>query len=509
MRVVFVAPEGVPFSKTGGLADVIGGLPQALAELGLQVDVLLPRYRVTAQGPTLEAGRSITIPLQAGFRFASIQDGGAICGVRHYLVDVPEFFDRDGLYQDAATGADYGDNYLRFAGFSLAALEFVKRLGPAPEIIHCHDWQTGLVPVYLQRNYWSDLFYFNTRVVFTVHNLAYHPEFAREILREISLDDGVFNMDALEYYGRVNLLKGGLVFADYLTTVSPKYAEEIQTPEFGSGMEGVIRKHAGKLCGILNGCDYSAWNPATDLLIAANYTPEDLCGKKACKRALLESMGVDQPDLSKPVLGVVSRFDRQKGFDLLAEIAETLAGLDLYLLVLGSGARDYEEFFARLGKQHPGKFLVKIGYDNALAHQIEAGADIFLMPSRYEPCGLNQMYSLKYGTVPVVRGTGGLENTIENFDGNAGTGFKFYDYTGAAFLDAIGRALEAFRWPKLWTRIMVNGMGKDFSWSRSAQEYAELYRAISPVKAEPIESEKAEKPPTKDAAADSARGARP
>jgi starch synthase len=213
--------------------------------------------------------------------------------------------------------------------------------------------------------------------------------------------------------------------------------------------------------------------------------------------------------LSKPVLGIVSRFDRQKGFDLLAEIAEALAGLDLYVVVLGSGARDYEEFFARLGEQHPGKFLVKIGYDNALAHQIEAGADIFLMPSRYEPCGLNQMYSLKYGTVPVVRGTGGLENTIENFDGNAGTGFKFYDYTGEAFLDAIGRALEAFRWPKLWTRIMINGMGKDFSWSRSAQEYAELYRAISPVKAEPIESKKAEEPSTKDVAADSARGARP
>jgi starch synthase len=452
-------------------------------QLGLQVDVLLPRYRVTKPGPMLNSGRSITMPLHAGFRFASLQDGGTLSGVRYYLVDCPEFFDRDGLYQEPGTGADYPDNYLRFAGFSLAGLEAIKRLGTPPEIIHCHDWQTGLVPVYLRQNYRPDLYYYDTRVVLTIHNLAYHPEFARETLSEISLDDGLFSIDALEYYDRVNLLKGGIVFADYLTTVSPKYAEEIQTREFGAGLEGALRRHAGKLRGILNGCDYSAWNPATDPLIAVNYTPEDLAGKKACKRALLESMGVAQPDVARPVLGIVSRFDHQKGFDLLAEIAENLVALDLYLVVLGTGAREYEELFVRLAKRHPGTFLVRIAYDNALAHQIEAGADIFLMPSRYEPCGLNQMYSLKYGTVPVVRGTGGLENTIEDFDGISGTGFKFYDYTGEAFLDAIGRALEAFRWPRLWARIMLNGMLKDFSWSRSAQKYAELYRIVSPAKA--------------------------
>lgn len=498
MRVIFVAPEGVPFSKTGGLADVVGSLPQALVQLGFQVDVILPRYRLTAEGPMVESGRSITVPLGAGFRFASIQDGGVFGGVRHYLVDHPSFFDRDGLYQDPATGFDYSDNYLRFAGFCLAALEFIKRLGPPPEIIHCHDWQTGLVPVYLQRNYRTDLYFGDTRVVFTIHNLAYHPEFPRESLRDMSLDEGVFNMEALEYYGRVNLLKGGIVFADSLTTVSPKYAEEIQTPEFGAGMEGTLQRHAGKLHGILNGSDYSAWNPATDPLIAANYTSEDLGGKKACKRALLESMGVSEPDLSRPALGIVSRFDRQKGFDLLAEIAGTLAGLDLYMVVLGSGAREYDEFFVRLAARHPDKFFVKIAYDNRLAHQIEAGADIFLMPSRYEPCGLNQMYSLKYGTVPVVRGTGGLENTIDDFDGTSGNGFKFYEYSGSAFLDAIGRALEAFRWPRLWTKIMLNGMLKDFSWSRSARQYAELYRAISPVKAEPIENANGAAPNTKD-----------
>ncbi|HEY6293798.1 MAG TPA: glycogen synthase GlgA [Terriglobia bacterium] len=496
MRVVFVAPEGVPFSKTGGLADVIGGLPRALVQSGLQVDVLLPRYRSTSQGPTIETGRSLTIPLSAGFRFASVQNGGLLKDVQYYLIDCPEFFDRDGLYQDSATGLDYPDNYLRYGGFCLAALEFIKRLGPPPEIIHCHDWQTGLAPVYLRRNYGPDLYYSGTRVVFTIHNLAYHPEFPRATLSEISLDDTLFHMDALEYFGRVNVLKGGLVFADALTTVSPKYAEEIQTPEFGAGLEGVLQRQAWKLRGILNGVDYEAWNPATDPLIPAHYSPEDLRGKKECKRTLLERMGVEQPALSRPVLGMVSRFDRQKGFDLLAEIAESLAALDLYLVVLGTGTREYEEFFERLAKRYPGKFLVKIAYDNTLAHLIEAGSDIFLMPSRYEPSGLNQMYSLKYGTVPVVRGTGGLENTIDNFDGTSGTGFKFYEYTGHALLDTISRALEAFRWPRLWARIMLNGMLKDFSWTRSAREYAELYQAISPAKVapEPPEPQEPAKP---------------
>jgi len=485
VRVVFVAPEGVPFSKTGGLADVISGLPRALVRSGLQVDVILPRYRSTRSGPTVETGRSLTIPLGGGFHFASVQDGGAIDGVQYYLIDCPEFFDREGLYQDPATGSDYPDNHLRYAGFSLAALELIKRLGPPPEIIHCHDWQTAFVPVYLQTTYRTDLYFYDTRVVFTIHNLAYHPEFARRVLAEISLDDSIFHMEGIEYFGLVNPLKGGLVYSYALTTVSPRYAEEIQTPEFGAGLEGVVRRYAWKLRGILNGADYEAWNPTTDPLIPANYSPQDLQGKKACKRALLEQMGVEQPVMSRPVLGIVSRFDRQKGFDLLAEIADSLAALDLYLVVLGTGAREYEDIFAWLGQRYPGKFLVKVAYDNALAHLIEAGSDIFLMPSRYEPCGLNQMYSLKYGTVPVVRGTGGLENSIENFDGTSGTGFKFYDYTGRALFDTISKALEAFRWPKLWARIMLNGMLKDFSWARSAREYAELYRTISPAKSIP------------------------
>lgn len=508
LRIVFVAPEGVPYSKTGGLADVVGALPRALAALGLDVDVILPRYRVTPPGPMVDTGRSATMPLSAGFRFASIQHGdqtasqpeaqdpargggsekpekrAAASGrVRTYLVDCPEFFDRDGLYQDKSTGADYPDNHLRFAGFCLAALEFMKRLGPPPDIIHCHDWPTALVPVYLQKNYKPDLFFSDTRTVFTIHNVAYHGDFPHAALSEISLDDSLFNSEALEYYSRVNLLKGGIVFADALTTVSPRYAREIQTAEFGVGLEGVLKKNAGRLRGILNGADYEHWNPATDELIPARFTAENLEGKKQCKRALLEKMGVESPVLTRPVLGIVSRFDRQKGFDLLAEASESLAALEIYLVVLGTGAREYEELFERLAIKHPGKYLVKVAYDNALAHLIEAGSDIFLMPSRYEPCGLNQMYSLKYGTVPVVRATGGLDDTIDGFDGTSGTGFKFHEYTGSALLDAIGRALEAYRWPRLWARIMLNGMRKDFSWSRSAAEYVELYRSLVPAAA--------------------------
>ncbi|HXJ95454.1 MAG TPA: glycogen synthase GlgA [Terriglobia bacterium] len=478
MRVVFVASECVPFSKTGGLADVVGALPAALAELEIDVQVIVPRYHGTKQGETSPEGRSLTIPLGARLHFASVQIGGTIEGVPHYLIDCPEFFDRDGLYQDKVTGWDYPDNHRRFAAFSLAALEFIKRLEPAPDIIHCHDWQTSLVPVYLRSTYAQDLYYNATRCVLTIHNLAYQGDFYRFPLADISLSDALFNINGLEYHGRINLLKGGLMFADALTTVSPKYGEEIQTPEFGYGLDGVLRRQAGRLRGILNGVDYGTWNPATDPLIPANYTPADLKNKETCKRVLLERMGLDQPDLSRPVLGIVSRFARQKGFDLIAAIAEELAARDLYLVVLGTGEREYEDFFRSLGVRFPGKFLVKVAYDNGLAHLIEAGSDVFLMPSRYEPSGLNQMYSLKYGTVPVVRATGGLENSVEDFNGSWGTGFKFWGYNGPALLGAISRALETYSRPDLWHRIMLNGMEQDFSWTHSAREYAEFYRGV-------------------------------
>ncbi len=480
MRIVFVASEGVPFSKTGGLADVVGALPKALAGLGFEVEVVLPRYRMTKPGRPIPSMQSVTLPLAAGYRYAAIQDGGEAHGVHAYLVELPSYFDREGLYQDK--GQDYADNAERFAAFSLAALEFVKRAPAPPDILHCHDWQTALVPIYLRNLYAEDGYFSRTSVVVTVHNLGYQGLFPPHILPHISLHAGLFTVDGLEYYGRVNFLKGGIIFSDYVTTVSRKYAEEIQTSEYGYGLEGVLMSRADRLQGILNGVDYDAWNPATDKLLAANYTPEKLEGKRTCKKALLEKMGVTAPVLARPVIGIVSRFAAQKGFDLIADIAERLAELDLYIVALGTGEPVYEELFRTMAAKYPGKFLVKVAYDNTLAHQIEAGADMFLMPSRYEPCGLNQIYSLKYGTIPIVRATGGLDDTIEPYDGKAGTGFKFSEYSAQALFQVIHQALEAFRQPKAWQRLMLTGMRKDFSWTSSAKEYAKIYQTLGKEK---------------------------
>jgi len=476
MKITFVASEGVPFSKTGGLADVVGALPKALAAIGHEVDVLLPRYRMTKQGKAMPQFQSITLPLSSGFRFASIQDAGVAAGVHTYLVDCPEFFDREGLYQ--LKGEDYADNATRFAAFSLACLEFMKRSATAPDVIHCHDWQSALVPIYLRNLYHGDVFFQNTPVLFTIHNIGYQGLFSPHILPAISLNAGLFTMETLEFYGKVNLLKGGIVYSDFVSTVSRKYAEEIQTQEFGYGLEGLLAKRADRLQGILNGVDYDDWNPATDKLIPANYTPEDLKGKEICKKGLLEKMGVKKPVMNRPVIGIVSRFAAQKGFDLIAEIAERLMALDLYIVALGTGEPQYEALFRTLADRYPDKFLVKVAYDNAIAHQIEAGADMFLMPSRYEPCGLNQIYSLKYGTVPVVRATGGLDDTIENFNGKSGTGYKFSEYSAGALLDCITRAMTDFHLPKAWRQLMLNGMKKDFSWGASAKQYGKIYETL-------------------------------
>jgi len=481
VKVAFVASEGVPFSKTGGLADVVGALPKALAALGHDVQVILPRYRLTPQGPSVPYARSLTLALGSGYKFAAVQDGGSAHGVQTYLVDCPEYFDREGLYQ--LKGVDYADNAQRFAGFSMAALEFLKHGPASPDIIHCHDWQTALVPIYLRNLYQDDPYFRRTSVVFTLHNLGYQGLFPPHLLPQISLHAGLFTIDGLEYYGKVNLLKGGIIFSDFITTVSSKYAEEIQTAEFGYGLEGVLHSRAAHLQGILNGVDYEEWDPATDKLLAANYTPSDFEGKNACKKALLEATGVQAPVLHRPVIGIVSRFASQKGFDLIASIAEQLASLDLYVVALGTGDSVYEEMFRTMAVKYPDKFLVKIAYDNTLAHQIEAGSDMFLMPSRYEPCGLNQIYSLKYGAVPIVRATGGLDDTIEPFDGSSGTGFKFQAYLPQALLAAIHEALETYGTPDTWHRLVQNGMKKDFSWTTSARSYSQIYETLQRAKA--------------------------
>ncbi|MGH9344452.1 MAG: glycogen synthase, partial [Terriglobia bacterium] len=306
MRIAFVASECVPFSKTGGLADVVGALPEALAALGHEVEVVLPRYRVTQAGPPHPNARDMTLPLSGGFRYAALESGPVIKGVRHHLVDLPEFFDRDGLYQ-TKEGVDYADNAQRFAAFAFAALEGLKRVSQPPDVIHCHDWQASLVPVYLKRLYPRDPFFARASTLLTIHNLSYQGLFPSEVLPQISLDSSIFSIDGVEFYGKVNFLKGGLLFSDFITTVSRKYAAEIQTPEFGCGLEGVLRKRAGCLQGIVNGVDYEVWDPAIDKLIPAAYSPANLGGKKACKKALLERMGFAAPDTGSPVIGIVSR----------------------------------------------------------------------------------------------------------------------------------------------------------------------------------------------------------
>jgi starch synthase len=473
LRILFAASEGLPFSKTGGLADVIEALPKALVAQGHELAVVLPRYRGIKTSMVVMP--SVTIPLGSRLRFPSIADGTMLNGVRYFFVDDPGYFDRDGIYGGSA--GEYPDNAERYSEFCRATIEIAKHVWPA-DVIHCHDWQTALVPTLLRSLYATDPLVKDLPVIFTIHNLGYQGQFPAAVLDRAGIPPEVYHPAGLEYYGDVNLLKGGLVYSDYLTTVSKKYAEEIQTPEFGYGLDGVVRSRRDHVVGILNGVDYSVWNPEKDKLIAATYSAKDLSGKHVCKKELLEIFGLSLDYETRPVLGIVSRFADQKGFDLIAAIAKELMQEDVILIVLGTGDRRYEELFDTLANEFPGRVGVRIGYDNELAHKIEAGADMFLMPSRYEPCGLNQIYSLKYGTVPIVRATGGLDDTVESFDveHGTGTGVKFEPYTGGALLDAVRLALHHFADERIWKRVQLNGMAKDFSWKRPATEYAKLYK---------------------------------
>src|SRR5271170_3220327 len=474
LRILFVASEGLPFSKTGGLADVVEALPKALVAQGHEVAVVLPRYRGTKA--TAVVMPSLTIPLANRLRFPAVIESTQLSGVRYLFVDDPEFFDRDGIYGTAA--GDFPDNAERYSEFCRASIEIAKHVCPA-DVIHCHDWQTGLVPVLLRTSYGDDPLVKDIPVVFTIHNMGYHGLFKPDVLARAGIPPTLFFPGGLEFYGNVNFLKGGLIYSDYLTTVSKRYAQEIQTPEFGWGLDGVVRGRADRLVGILNGVDYSAWSPDKDKFIPMKYSAKDMSGKQVCKQALLELYGIAPEHASRPVIGIVSRFADQKGFDLIAEKALELMKEDLSLVVLGSGERKYEELFQAMASTFPGRVGVKIAYDNEIAHKIEAGADMFLMPSHYEPCGLNQIYSLKYGTVPIVRATGGLDDTVEPFDleHGTGTGFKFTEYSGAAMMYAIRQALHHCTDERIWRRIQLNGMAKDFSWKGPAAEYAKVYEA--------------------------------
>jgi len=473
MRILFVASEGLPFSKTGGLADVVEALPKALVARGHEIAVVLPRYRGTKTSAIVMP--SLTIPLGSRLRFPAVADDTLLNGVRYFFVDDPACFDRDGLY-GTSTG-DFWDNAERFSEFSRAAIEIAKHIWPA-DVIHCHDWQTALVPVLLRTSYSDDPVMKDVPVVFTIHNMGYQGQFNRDVMERAGIPAVTFSPGGMEFYGDVNFLKAGIVYSDYLTTVSKKYAQEIQTPEYGYGLDGVARSRGNRLVGILNGVDYAAWNPAKDTFLPVKYSPKDLSGKLVCKQDLLKTFHLlDVP--GRPIVGIVSRFADQKGFDLIAQVAPEIMREDMALIVLGTGDKKYEELFRTLAAAYPDRVGVKIAYDNVMAHKIEAGSDMFLMPSRYEPCGLNQIYSLKYGTVPIVRATGGLDDTIELFDleHGTGTGFKFWDYTGGALLYTIRQALHHFADERIWKRIQLNGMEKDFSWKTPAAEYAKVYQA--------------------------------
>jgi starch synthase len=480
MRIVMAASECTPYSKTGGLADVVGSLPPALVKLGHQVSVFVPRYRQTKLENPTRIISSITVPFDDRYRFCSVLDGGLRDGAQMYFVDYPPFFDRDGLYGTPI--GDYPDNAERFALLCRAVLEATKSLG-RPDVLHCHDWQTALIPILLNTLYAEDPVFERVPCVFTIHNLGYQGLFQPEILPLLLLPWDLFTMTKLEFYGKVNFLKGAITSADFITTVSRRYAQEIQTSEYGFGLEGVLRARSGTVAGILNGVDYGEWNPETDTHIASNYSVNDLSGKAVCKRALLSAFGLPE-DTKLPVLGIVSRFAGQKGFDLIQQVSDRMAREEVIVVALGTGDHDYEDVFRRLNKQYPQKFAVKIAFDNQLAHQIEAGADMFLMPSKYEPAGLNQLYSLKYGTVPIVRATGGLDDTVEQWDPTTrrGTGFKFREYNGEALLETVQIALAAFRDHDRWQALMRNGMLQDYSWDASARDYIRVYERARQIK---------------------------
>jgi starch synthase len=474
MHIVFAASECAPWAKTGGLADVVSGLPKALVQLGHKVQVFLPYYRQVAKAipdaPVVLP--SVTIPFPSYNRFVRILNGGTSDGVQHYFVDSPEMFDRESLY--ATPSGDYPDNAERFGLLSRAVLEATKILG-LPDVFHVHDWQTAMLAVLLRSTYFFDPVLRSVPAVLTIHNAGYQGLFPPRTVETLLLPWDMFTMDKLEHYDKVNFLKGGIVYADALTTVSRGYAQEIQTPEFGNGLDPLLRRRSKDLTGILNGVDYDEWDPAHDPYIAAHYTANDLSGKKECRRDLLHAFNMGAVADHTAVIGVVSRFATQKGFDFIDEIMDRLVEEDMVLLMLGNGEEYYERLLTEASRKHPQKVAVMVKYDNVIAHKIEAGADLFLMPSRYEPGGLNQIYSLRYGTIPVVRATGGLEDTIDEQPAGGGNGFKFRGYDSAALLAALQRALATFQDKPVWTAMMRRAMAQEFSWRGPAQEYVRVY----------------------------------
>ncbi|MFH1837340.1 MAG: glycogen synthase GlgA [Candidatus Omnitrophota bacterium] len=476
-RILFVASESVPFAKTGGLADVAGSLPKALAAQGLDIRVMMPLYKCVSELKDIELIKEVSIKKEDlpgdmnGFEVYSARTDG----VTTYFIDNKKLFDRSGLY--GTSKGEYPDSGIRFSFFSRAVLAAVKKLDFKPDVIHCNDWQTALIPFYLRFRLEKDNFFNGIKTLFTIHNMAYQGAFKRNIMSKIDIPERFFNMDDLEFYGQICFMKSGILYSDAVSTVSRKYAEEIMTAAYGSGLDGLVRKRKNSLYGIPNGVDYSVWNPKKDKFIKTNYDAESIEKKDKCKEDLIKYAGLN---ISKdtPLLGSVTRLAEQKGMDLLAAIAPRLVEMGAGLVVLGHGSENYNRMFRSLADKFPGKIYVCNAFNDELAHKIEAGSDMFIMPSRYEPCGLNQMYSLKYGTIPIVRATGGLDDAVIDVyeDRKNGNGFKFVPAEANALYETIEKAVQVYKNKDEWMRIVKRAMAADFSWDHSAEEYVKLYR---------------------------------
>lgn len=456
MKIVMCASEVVPFAKTGGLADVAGALPLALEELGEDVIIVMPFYKAVMRP------QSGVRSLKEGVSYAVIDKN-----IKVYFIENDNYFGRDGLYGDK-TG-DYKDNLDRFSFYSKRTLELLKEIKFKPDIIHAHDWQASLIPVYLKTLYANDAFYKNTRTILTIHNIGYQGLFPKEEFPKLGLDWSLFNIEGLEFYGKLNLLKGGMEFCDIINTVSPTYSKEIQTKEFGFGLEGVLNKRRDSVFGILNGLDYSIWNPETDKFIAKNFSAQDLEAKYKNKEDLQKLYKLPARK-EVPLFGIVSRLAEQKGFDILAEGIDVICNMNLQLVILGTGDQRYHDILGDMVKIYPKVISLNLKFDDPLAHKIYAGSDIFVMPSKYEPCGLGQLISLRYATIPLVFKTGGLADTV-----NRDNGFIFDKYSKDGLIKTVKKAAGAFNNKNKWNALMLKAISCDFSWKESAKEYVRLY----------------------------------
>lgn len=478
MRILMAGSEMAPLARTGGLGDVLEALPAELERRGHEVSVVLPFYRAIRENPALKIkSTGVEMTLQVGPRRieTEILETCAPNKTQVFLVRRDEYFDRSGIY--GADGRAYEDNAERFIFFAKAAAELARRVNPSPDVLHVHDWQAALLPVFARVGGLP------FKTVLTIHNVAYQGDFWGFDFGLTNLPGHLFSASGVEYYGRLNFLKGGILFADAITTVSERYARDIQTPEYGAGLDPVLREHAGKLTGILNGADYKTWNPATDKLIPKRYKPENLAGKKACRDALLKELNLD-PKPRGPVFAMVTRLAEQKGFDILIPLLDRLLADDVRLVILGSGDAGYARELTVAAKKHAGRFAFRQEFGDRLAHLIEAGADISLIPSHFEPCGLSAMYSLKYGTVPIARASGGLHQILSDFDPSTGAGnaFLFYDYSSEALWDSIGRAKRFFADAASWKMLTQRAMACDFSWSMAAEAYEKIYARLAGVR---------------------------